>query len=315
MEALRLHNHDGKSENLIYEEAPAPLLEAGDALVRVRGCAITISELTWSEVHQAGDGSKRDFVIPGHEISGVIETVAGDVNGFKAGDEIYALVDFHLAGAAAEFVAIPAADLALKPRTLNFTGAAAVPLAGLTAWQALFDHAGISSGQKILIHGAAGGVGSFAVQFARWAGAFVICTAQGKDEEFLRELGADEVIDYEKTAFEQVVTNVDVVFDTIGGETLEKSWRVVRPEGTLVTVHTAAPGENPVAKAADWGMRGVYFIVKPNRGQLSEIGRIIDEGKVKPSIDRIYPIAEGRAAFERLESKSNKRGKIVLQIN
>lgn len=316
MKAIRLRGQDAKPENLFYENAPAPTLEAGDAMIRVRGCAITKSELTWTEVQRASGGKMREFVIPGHEVSGVIEKIDGGEDGLKTGDEIYALVDFSRQGAAAEFVAIRAADSWLKPETLNFTEAAAVPLAGLTAWQALFDHAALSKGQKILIHGAAGGVGSFAVQFARWTGAYVIGTARKEDEEFLRELGADEVIDYEKFAFEEIVKNADVVFDTVGGATLDKSWRVMRPGGTLVTVHTPAPGENPIAKADEFGVRGVLFIVKPNRSQLAQIACLIDEGKIKPILDRVYPLAEARAAFERLESADNyKRGKIVLRID
>ncbi|MEO8072682.1 MAG: NADP-dependent oxidoreductase [Acidobacteriota bacterium] len=316
MKAIQLHDHNGNPKKLFYEDTPAPPLETGDALIRVRACAITKSELTWTEVYRASDGSERKFVIPGHEVSGVIEQIDSAENSLKIGDAVYALVDFSRQGAAAELVAVRAADTWLKPETLTFAQAAAVPLAGLTAWQALFDHARLSKGQKILIHGAAGGVGSFAVQFARWAGAYIIATAQGNDEEFLHELGADEVLDYEKIHFEEVVKKADVVFDTVGGATLEKSWRVVRPGGILVTVHTPAPGENPLAKADEYGVRGAMFIVKPNRSQLAEIARLIDEGKIKPIIDKIYPLAEARAAFERLESKNeHKRGKIVLQID
>lgn len=318
MKAIKLQEQGSETatERLFYEDAPLPSLETGDALIRVRGCAITKSELTWTEVHRAADGTAREFVIPGHEVSGVIEKIDSHENSLKIGDEIYALVDFCRQGAAAEFVALSAANLALKPQTLSFTEAAAVPLAGLTAWQALFNHAELSKGQKILIHGATGGVGSFAVQFAHWAGAYVICTARVEDEEFLHELGADEVLDNEKIAFEEVVRRADVVLDTVGGAALEKSWRVVRPGGMLVTVHTPAPGENPLERADEYGVRGVMFIVKPNRSQLDEIGRLIDMGRVKPIIDRVYPLAEGQAAFERLENNDgHRRGKIVLQVD
>jgi NADPH:quinone reductase-like Zn-dependent oxidoreductase len=314
MKAVRLHGPDAQPHNLFYEDAPEPSLKAGDALVRVRGCAITRSELTWPEVHLASDGSQRPFVIPGHEVSGVIESVPSDVGDLKAGDEIYGLVDFCRVGAAAELVAVRAEHLALKPQSLTFTGAAAVPLAGLTAWQALFDHAEISKGQKILIHGAAGGVGSFAVQFARWAGAYIIATARGSDAEFVRELGADEVLDYEKTAFEEVVENADIVFDTVGGETLKKSWQVIRPGGTLVTVRTPKPGEEPLAESDDRGVRSVMFIVKPDRLQLAEIGRLIDDGAVRPIVDRVYALSEARSAFENVERGPN-RGKIVLKVD
>lgn len=204
-------------------------------------------------------------------------------------------------------------DLAPKPSSINNVQAAAVPLAGLTAWQALFDHAQLSSGQEILIHGAAGGVGSFAVQFAHWSGAYIIGTARGTDAEFLHELGADEVIDYAEQRFEEIVRGVDVVFDTVGGEALEKSWRVLRPGGTLVTIYTNRDDTNPIANAEDWGVRGVYFVVKPSRRQLAEISRLIDEGDVRPVIDSTFPLAQGRAAFEQALQGGN-RGKIVLQV-
>lgn len=312
MKAIRLHGRGG-TERLFYEDAPEPTLEAGDALIRVHACSITKTELTWTPVHRAPDGREREFVIPGHEISGTVERVAENVDWVKPGDAVYALVGFDRAGGAAEFISVPAMDLSPKPESVSHVAAAAVPLAGLTAWQALFDHAQLSSGQKILIHGAAGGVGSFAVQFARWSGAYVIGTARGTDAEFLHRLGADEVIDYAEQRFEEIVRGVDVVFDTVGGDALEKSWRVLRPGGTLVTIYTNPNDTNPIADAEDWGVRGVYFVVRPSRRQLAEISRLVDEGEVRPVIDSTFPLAQGRAAFEQALQGGN-RGKIVLQV-
>jgi NADPH:quinone reductase-like Zn-dependent oxidoreductase len=206
MKAIRLHGRGGP-EKLVCEDSPAPTLEAGDALIRIHACSITKAELTWPPVHTAPDGSTRPFIIPGHEVSGVVEAVAPGVTDVKVGDEVYALVDFDRVGGAAEYVAVRAAETAPKPSSLSHVEAAAVPLAGLTAWQALFAHAGLSKWQSVVIHGAAGGVGTYAVQFARLAGARVIGTAQAKDEGLLRELGADEVIDYTATRFEDEVAD------------------------------------------------------------------------------------------------------------
>src|SRR5918998_4385390 len=252
MKAIRLHGRGGP-EQLVCEDSPAPTLEAGDALVRVHACSITRAELTWPPVHTAPDGSTRPFIIPGHEVSGVVEAVAPDVRDVKAGDEVYALVDFDRVGGAAEYVAVRAADTAPKPSSLSHVEAAAVPLAGLTAWQALFNQAGLSEGQSLLIHGAAGGVGTYAVQFARLAGARVIGTARAKDEGLLRELGADEVIDYTATRFEDEVVGVDVVFDAVGGETLERSWRVLRRGGVLVTIASSEKADPPDKRPAGEG--------------------------------------------------------------
>ena len=235
MKAVRMHKKGGPEE-LIYEDAPKPAPGTGDALVRVYACAITPYELSWSATYTTRDGGDRLPSIPGHELSGVVETVAPDVTDVMPGDAVYALTDFWRDGAAADYVVVRAGDLAPKPTNLTHTQAAAVPLSALTAWQALFDHADLSTGQRVLIHGAGGGVGTYAVQLARWRGAHVIGTARQNDTPFLRELGADEVIDYTAVRFEEKVRDLDVVLDTVGGDTLERSWQVLRPGGVLVTI-------------------------------------------------------------------------------
>ena len=312
MKAIRLHGRGGP-EQLVCEDSPAPTLEAGDALIRVHACSITRAELTWPPVHTAPDGSTRPFIIPGHEVSGVVEAVAPGVREVKAGDEVYALVNFDRVGGAAEYVAVRAADAAPKPSSLSHVEAAAVPLAGLTAWQALFNQAGLSEGQSVLIHGAAGGVGTYAVQFARLAGARVIGTARAKDEGLLRELGADEVIDYTTTRFEDEVAGVDVVFDAVGGETLERSWRVLRRGGVLVTIASSEKAEPPDKRAAEFGVRGVFFIVRPDRGRLIEMARLIDGGKVRPVIGSVFPLAGAREAFGQ-GMGGGRPGKVVLRV-
>lgn len=308
MNAVCMHKRGGPGE-LIYEAAPKPAPGSGDALVRVHACAITPYELSWSATYTTRDGGDRLPSIPGHELSGVVETVAPDVTDVMPGDAVYALTDFWRDGAAADYVVVHAGDLAPKPTNLTHTQAAAVPLSALTAWQAFFDHADLSSGQRVLIHGAGGGVGTYAVQLARWRGAHVIGTARQNDKPFLRELGADAVIDYTAVRFEEKVRDLDVVLDTVGGDTLERSWQVLRPGGVLVTI----AGDAPADKASQYGVRGVDFIVKPSRAQLIEIARLIEAGAIRPIVEATFPLEQARAAFERGLSGHN-RGKLVLRV-
>jgi len=308
MKAIRLHARGGP-EQLVYEDAPEPSLKNGDALVRVHACAITPTELTWPETYTTCEGAARLPSIPGHEVSGVVATRTANAPDANVGDHVYALTDFSRDGAAAEYVAMHSADLAPRPRSLNDVQAAAVPLAALTAWQALFDHAGLVPGQEILIHGATGGVGSFAVQLAHWRGAYVVGTASAANAELACELGADKVIDYNAVRFEDKVREADVVLDTVGGDTLERSWGVLRRGGVLVTIVASPPAD----KADRYGVRGVFFIVKPSRAQLIEIGRLIDTRKMRPVIEATFPLEEARQAFERAAGGHN-RGKIVLQV-
>ena len=307
MKAIRMHTQGGP-ELLAYEDAPRPSLLPGDALVRVIATSITKTELTWDETYRDCDGRPRIPTIPGHEFSGIVDA-APEGAGVRVGDAVYALSSFCRNGSTAEFIAVRAADLAPKPHSLNFEQAAVVPLAGLTAWQALFDHAQIEKGQRVLIHGAAGGVGTYAVQLASWKGAEVIATAAAKDHNFLYELGASNVIDYTHERFEEQVKDVDVVLDTIGGETQERSWSVLRRGGILISI------VSPVAadKATSFGVRGAFFIVDPSRTQLIELGHLIDEGILRVVVGAVLPLARAREAFEQGLS-GHMRGKIVLQV-
>src|SRR5499427_4058921 len=227
VKAIRIHGRGGP-EQLFFEDAPLPEVRPGDVLIRVRATGITPAELTWDETYQNADGTPRVPSIPGHEVSGVVERTAPDVTDFRPGDEIYGLADFSRDGAAAEFAAVRATNLAFKPRSISHAQAAALPLSALTAWQAPFEHAHLVSGQSVLIHGGAGGVGSLAVQLAQWRSARVLATASARDTAFVRSLGADDVTDYHATPFEEMLRDIDVVLDTIGGETRERSWRVLR---------------------------------------------------------------------------------------
>ncbi len=308
MKAIRLHQRGGP-QDLVYEDAPRPQLKPGDALVRVYATGLTPTELTWDETYQNPDGSPRVPTIPGHELSGVIEAVSPGIRDLGPGDAVYGLVEFPHDGAAAEYVAVRAGDLALKPRTIDHVHSAAVALSGLTAWQALFTHGALQPGQKVLIHGGAGGVGTFAVQLAHWKGAYVITTSSAANLDFLRNLGADETIDYTKTRFEDVLSDIDVVLDAVGGDVIERSWRVLRPGGILISVAEPIPESVP----REHGVRGLFFIVKPDREQLEEMAKLIDSGSLKPIVARTFPLAQARDAFE-LAGKGHTRGKIILRV-
>lgn len=308
MKAVRLHRRGGP-EQLTYEDAPKPTPGAGDALVRVHACAITPTELSWGATYTTREGVERLPTIPGHELSGVAEVVAPGVNAPKVGAAVYGLTDFWRDGGAAEYIVVRAADLAPKPTNLSHTQAAAVPLSALTAWQALFDHASLASGQRVLIHAAAGGVGTYAVQLAHGRGAHVIGTARAVNAGFLRDLGADEVIDYAAVRFEDRVRDVDVVLDSVGGDTLERSWGVLRKGGVLVTIADSASPE----KAAQYGVRGVDFIVEPSGAQLIEIAHLIEAGTLRVIVEATFPLPDARAAFEQ-GLRGHNRGKLVLRI-
>jgi NADPH:quinone reductase-like Zn-dependent oxidoreductase len=308
VKAVRTHGRGGP-EQLLFEDAPMPEVGPGDVLVRVHATGITPAELTWDETYRNADGTPRIPAIPGHEVSGVVEKMAPDVSAFRRGDEVYGLPDFPRDGAAAEFAAVQAANLAVKPRSVSHEQAAALPLSALTAWQALFEHAHLAAGESVLIHGGAGGVGSLAVQLARWRGAHVIATVSARDTALVRSLGADELIDYHTTRFEEMLRDIDVVLDTVGGETLERSWRVLRKGGVLVTL--VAP--IPPGAAEQHGVRGVFFIVSGNREQLDRITGLVDTGKLKPIVSEVVPLARAREAFER-GAAGHAPGKIVLEV-
>ena len=235
MKAVRIHNYGGP-EVLKFEDAPAPQPGPGEVLVRIHAAAV--NPVDWKV--RAGRLKERIQyplpLIPGWDFSGVVEATGPGVTRLKKGDEVYARPDIARNGAYAEYIVAKESEVAFKPKSVDHVQAAAIPLAALTAWQALFDTAGLKAGQKVLIHGAAGGVGSFAVQLAKRKGAHVIGTASGRNQSFLRELGVDEAIDYEKTGFEDVVHDVDVVLDTIGGDTQNRSWKVLKKGGILVSI-------------------------------------------------------------------------------
>jgi len=304
MKAIRLHVRGGP-EAFAYEEAPRPRPGEAEVLVRVHAAGVIHTELSWSTTSTTQSGEPRPLpVIPGHEFSGEIAALGPEVRDVHVGDLVYGLNDWYRDGTSAEYCVARVSDLADKPTSIDHIHAAATPISALTAWQALVERAGLVAGQRVLIHGAAGGVGNLAVQLAHSRGARVTATASAANLEFVRSLGAEEVIDYRAQRFEDVVRDVDVVFDTVGGETLEKSWGVLKPGGRLVTV--AASGE----QTTDERIRAAYFIVEPSRTQLEEIARLIDAGALRPVVGAVFPLAEARQAYE---SKPG-RGKVVLRV-
>ena len=310
MWALRLHERGGP-EQLTYEQAPRPYVGIGDALVRVHAASFTPTELTWPSTWVDHAGHDRRPTIPAHEVSGVVEALGYGTVGVTVGQPVYGLTDWYRDGAAAEYVGVEARNLAPKPTSLSHVEAAAVPLAGLTAWQALFDYGGLVAGQSVLIHGAGGGVGVFAVQLARAAGAGVIGTGRAWARELVAELGAGSFVDVERDRFEDVVGQVDLVFDLVGGEVLERSWSVLKPGGGLVSV---VEDPNESAQARRRGVRGVLFVVEANRAELVELGQRIAGGQLRPIVGEVLPLARGQDAF-RLKSGRGIPGKTVLQVD
>jgi NADPH:quinone reductase-like Zn-dependent oxidoreductase len=307
MQALRAHRRGGPEE-LVYEQAPRPPLGIGDALVRVHAASFTPTELGWPSTWTDRLGRERTPVIPAHEVAGEVVALGFGTSGVEVGQQVFGLTDWYRDGAAAEYVAVEARNLAPKPATIDHVQAAAVPLAGLTAWQALFDHGRLQAGQAVLVHGAAGGVGTVAVQLANAAGAQVIATGRAPDRELLTELGAAQVVDVERQRFEEAADQVDLVLDLVGGELPGRSWPLVRPGGTLVTV-VGGTAVGPPRQDARW----VFFVVEADRTELAELGRRIDAGQLRPVVGGVLPLAEGRQAFE-AKQHGGVPGKVVLRV-
>jgi NADPH:quinone reductase-like Zn-dependent oxidoreductase len=309
MNAVRIHEYGGP-EVLVIEETEKPVAGDGEVLVRIR--AAGVNPVDW-KVRQ---GYLQDFLSPrlplvlGWDFAGTIEEVGPGVTSLQPGTAVYGHPVIGRDGTYAEFIALKADFVAPKPETLTFEEAAAVPLAALTAWQALFEVARLRTGQKILIHGAAGGVGHFAVQFARWCGAHVIGTASSRHHVFLNSIGIHELIDYPSTRFEAKVHDLDVVFDTMSGEVRSRSWQVLKKGGILVTTLGPEPEDE---SRQGYEVRYQSIFVRPDGAQLGEIAALIDAGQVKPHLAAVLPLGEVRQAHA-LSEEGHTQGKIVLRI-
>jgi NADPH:quinone reductase-like Zn-dependent oxidoreductase len=309
MKAIYLEKKAG-AETLVAGDIPRPNPRSGEIMIKVHSTAVMPTELNWEPTFNTPSGQPRPFpIVLSHEFSGVVESAAGDGNQFKAGDEVYGLNDWFNNGAQAEYCAAPPKALALKPRTLRHTEAAVVPISALTAWQGLFEKGQLEKKQRVLIHGASGAVGTFAVQLARWRGAHVTATASPENLDFVRALGADVAIDYHAARFEDVVCDMDVIFDGVGGETLERSWKILKKTGRMVSIvgETTRP-------ALSQRSRDAFMLVRADGQQLAEIGKMIDAGELRVFVEAVYPLEEAKEAYARA-ARGKMRGKIALVIS
>ncbi|HEX8035924.1 MAG TPA: NADP-dependent oxidoreductase [Ktedonobacterales bacterium] len=313
MKAAYITAQHGGPEVIEYGDVEQPRVGAGEILLKVHAIGISPQELEWAPTWQTADGQERAKpIILGHEISGAVVAFGAGVTAFHVGDDVYGLSSFLRNGAQAEYTIVTPAEIALKPRRSSHLEAATLPLSALTAWQAFFEQGSLKRGQKVLIQGAAGGVGNYAVQIAHWVGAQVIAVASTRQQEFLRELGADQLIDYTTMQFEDVVHDVDFVLDTIGGDTQQRSFTVLNKGGTLVGI--ASEQENRLFEWAKHYERDAkWFIVRPDTEQLARIAELVDEGHLKPIVNSVYPLAETRQAYEHSLS-GHMRGKVVIQV-
>ncbi len=306
MKAVQIHAYGGP-EVLTYEETSRPGPKPNEVLIHTHAAAI--NPVDW-KTREGFLKERTPYSFPlilGWDVAGVVEAIGAEVKDFKVGDAVYAMPGLSVGGYA-EYVAVPTSTVAAKPRSLDYIQAASVPLAALTAWQALFDHANLSTGQRVLIHAASGGVGSFAVQFAKVKGARVIGTASTNKQAFVKALGADEVVDYRTTRFEEVVHEVDVVLDLVGGETQERSWPVLKSGGIIVS--TVSPPDAGIATSHS--VRSAHFGAQAIAAQLSKIAALIDAGQVKTVVETVLPLQEARRGHEMLQ-EGHVQGKIVLQ--
>ncbi len=310
MRAIRIHSY-GTADRFPMEMLALPELLDDEILVRVH--AASVNPVDW----KVCDGVLKDKLvlalpfIPGGDFSGTVAAVGAGCAGLAPEQAVFGMTSTpgYRAGAFAEYVAVKAADVAPKPQRFDHVQAASVPLAALTAWQAVFDRAALSRGQRVLIHAGAGGVGSFAIQFARHAGAYVITTTSAGNADYVRALGADQVIDYRAEKFEDVLRDLDVVIDLLGEDVQARSYAVLRPGGVLVN----AWGTIMEDKARAYGVRGVKVAVAADGGQLREIAALIDAGKVTTTVAATFPFAEAAAGLA-LSRTGHVRGKVVLTM-
>ncbi len=304
MKAVKIEEY-GDASVLNFTETERPQPKVDEVLIKIKVAAV--NPVDWKIRDGLGEEFGMKFpIILGTEIAGTIEEVGDEVENFIKGDEVYGIIG---SGGYAEYAATKPQTIARKPENLDFENAAAIPLGALTAWQAMFDTAKLQSGQKILIHAASGGVGSMAVQLAKTKGAYVIGTASGDNEDYVRALGADEFIDYQKTKFEDAVKDVDVVLDTIGGDTQKRSFEVLKKGGFLVSL--VEPPSPELAKK--YGVEAKMIHAAPNTAQLTEISELAEQRKLKTHIEKVFPLSEVKEAQE-LSKAGHATGKIVLKI-
>ena len=298
----------GSPEAIQNTDVARPTAGSGQVLVRVKAAGVG----PWDALIREGKSvvSQAFPITLGSDLSGVVEAVGADVANLKIDDEIFGVTNEFFTGAYAEYALASAKMIARKPRKLNFLEAASTPVVSVTAWQMLFDYAHVTAGQTVLIHGAAGNVGAYAVQLAKQAGLQVVATAAGRDREYVQSLGAERVIDYKTARFEDGLHSVDAVLDMVGGEIRERSFAVLKPSGILVSVASPIPRE----MAAGRGARAIFFLVEVTTERLNTIRELFDSGKLIADVGTVLPLNEARAAHEMVAGAPHKRGKIVLEV-
>lgn len=292
---------------VVRENTVRPQPGQGELLIRVYATGLMPTELSWYPTTHRQTGENRIAAVPGHEFSGVVYAVGKDVGSLEIGREVYGMNDWFSDGAMADFCVAPFFTVAPKPSRITHIEAASVPISALTAWQGLFIHGELRSGEKVLVHGGAGAVGVFAVQLARLHGAHVIATTSAPNADLVTSLGAHQVIDYRAQRFEECVDQVDVVFDTVGGETLDRSWGVLKSDGRMVTVVSTAEA------SADPRVKQAFFIVEPTQKQLFEVAALLDAGRLQAVVDAVVPLEGAPEAY--LAKRSGlHRGKVVVEV-
>jgi NADPH:quinone reductase-like Zn-dependent oxidoreductase len=308
MKAVVIHKYGGP-EVLKYEDVARPEPQADQILVRVIAAGVNPVDGMIRSGMFAKEGNRAFPIILGGDVAGIVEKVGSKITKFKAGDPVFAYISLDNSGGYAQYALVTEREAALKPKSLTYVEAAAVPIVAMTAWQALVDTAKLTAGQTVLIHGGSGGVGSFAIQIAKARGAKVIATASTANQDFLKQLGADVPIDYTKQKFEDVAKDVDVVLDSIGKDTLARSYGVVKKGGIIVSI-VARPKESELEKHS---IRGIALSVEPNSEGLAEIGKLIDDKKIKVVVSQTFPLLEAMKAQEQVAT-GHTRGKIVLKV-
>ncbi|MEU9057227.1 NADP-dependent oxidoreductase [Streptomyces sp. NPDC048384] len=309
MKAAVIARYGQVGDVVTLREVPIPAVGPRDMLLETHAAGVNPVDHLIVKGFMAPGGLEQPLVI-GSEVAGVVAAVGDEVTRFSVGDEVFVRVDPRVGGAFAEYTAVHEDLAAAKPENLSFEEAAGLPLAALTAWQALTEQADVRTGSRVLIHGGAGGVGSTAVQIAKYLGAEVVTTAGVDSVELVLELGADRVIDYRAERFDDVLSEFDVVFDTIGGDTQERSFRVLKPGGTLVSI---VPIPDVEAKRAQWGVDARSFFMRPNGEQLARLAALVKSRQLRPIIEAVFPFDETIEALLKVE-RGGARGKTVIRV-
>ncbi|WP_042365831.1 NADP-dependent oxidoreductase [Streptacidiphilus neutrinimicus] len=309
MKAAVINQYGQVGDVVTVTEVPTPAVGPRDVLIEARAAGVNpVDHLIVKGFMSAGPLAQP--LVIGSEVAGLVSAVGAEVTDLSVGDEVFARVDPRVGGAFAEYVAVDRSLVAAKPQKLSFEEAASLPLVGLTAWQALTEQSQVGPGTRVLVHGGAGGVGSVAVQLAKHLGAEVVATAGGDGVDLVRKLGADQVVDYRAEQFDEVLGGFDVVFDTVGGATQDRSFRVLKPGGTLVSIVPIADAE---AKKAEWNVEARAFMMRPHGEQLTHLASLVASGELQPLLETTYPLDDTVEALQKVE-RGGARGKTVLRI-